>query len=71
MKTKLVENSSQINEIGYDEQKLIFQVVYKNGAKYHYLEVPKEIWEQAQTAESMGKYVAAHIKSVYQFKKVG
>jgi len=69
MTIKLTPDSSQIHSIGYDKEKQIFEIVYKNGAKYHYLEVLEELWEKAQTAESVGKFCSAHIKP-HQYKLI-
>jgi len=69
MKTKLVENSSQVSEIGYDEKEKIFLVVYKTGAKYHYYNIEPEIWEGAQSAESVGSYIHQHVKT-HSYKRV-
>ncbi|MFA7289595.1 MAG: KTSC domain-containing protein [Melioribacteraceae bacterium] len=63
MKIKLTPDSSQIHSIGYDEERKTFEIVYKNMAKYHYFNVPAELWQQAQTATSIGKFCGAHIKS--------
>jgi len=62
MTIKLTPESSQIHSIGYDKERQTFEVVYKNGAKYHYYNVSEELWEKAQTAESVGKFCSAHIK---------
>lgn len=62
MEKKIITTSSQVKEIAYDEERLAFQVVYKNDKRYEYTPVPKELWEQAQTAESIGKFVNEKIK---------
>lgn len=62
MKTINITNSSQITSIGYDADRKIFEVTFKTGATYHYYSVEPELWEEAQKAESVGKFVAANIK---------
>ena len=62
MKTINITNSSQVTSIGYDADRKIFEVIFKTGAVYHYFDVSPELWEQAQKADSIGKFVAAHIK---------
>lgn len=69
METKKIENSSQVDEIGYSKEDKIFMVVYKNGAKYHYFNVPQEVWDGAQSAESVGSYVHKNVKG-YSYKRV-
>lgn len=59
---KPTPDSSQIHSIGYDKERKIFEIVYKNMAKYHYFQVSEELWEKAQAAESIGKFCSAHIK---------
>lgn len=62
METKLTPNSSQIKSVGYDKENKIFEIVYKNDAKYHYSDVSEDLWEKAKEAESIGKFCAAYIK---------
>jgi len=70
MEKHLTPDSSQISSIGYDENKKIFEVVYKsNGSVYHYSEVKPELWQQAKEAVSIGKFVGAHIKN-HKFTKI-
>lgn len=63
MKTKAITNSSQVTSIGYDLDRRTFEVIFKNGSVYHYYDVAPELWEEAQTVESIGKFVAQKIKS--------
>ncbi len=69
MITKQTPESSQISSIGYDVDTRIFEIVYKNGSKYHYKNVKPELWEEAQTAISIGKFCAANIKP-HEFTKI-
>ena len=63
MIVKQTPDSSQIKSIGYDAEHKIFEITYKNDAAYHYFDVAPELWEQAQSAESVGKFCAEHIKT--------
>lgn len=69
MKTIQTPNSSQISSVGYDEEKKIFEIVYKNGSKYHYSDVSADLWAKAQEAESIGKFCAFFIKP-YKYTKI-
>jgi len=74
MERKTITNSSQILGIGYDAKEKIFEVTYKQsgdkqGVVYHYFDVEPQIWEDAQKAESTGKFVAAYVKN-HKFQKV-
>lgn len=69
MQTKKIENSSQVKEIGYDAEKKIFAVTFLNNSTYHYENVEPELWTEAQSAESIGKFVNQKIKP-HSYKKV-
>lgn len=45
------------------------EVTFKNGSVYEYQDVPAEVWEQYQAAESVGKFLAA-VKSNYKAEKI-
>ena len=70
MEIKQTPESSQISSIGYDVDKKIFEIVYKNGSKYHYFDCKLELWDQAKAADSVGKFCAAHIKP-HKYIKIG
>ena len=59
---KQTPDSSQIKSIGYNKEEKIFEITYKNGAIYDYFDVDPSLWEQAQTAPSIGKFCAQYIK---------
>jgi len=71
MITKATPDSSQILSIGYDKEQKIFEVIYKGktNSTYHYYSVVESLWEDAQKAESIGKFVSTYIKP-HQYKKV-
>ena len=60
--------SSNIESIGYEDETL--QVQFLNGTTYQYFDVPSHIFEGLQTADSTGKYLAAHVKGTYRYSKV-
>ena len=62
METRQTPDSSQIKSIGYDKESKVFEIVYKNDSKYHYYNIEPNLWTDAQTCESIGKFCAAHIK---------
>lgn len=69
MEIKLTPDSSQIKSIGYSAEDKVFEIIYKNDAKYHYYDVAPELWEQAKQAESIGKFCHANIKN-HQYKRI-
>lgn len=61
-------NSSTINTVAYDDNKLILYVEYKSGAKYKYTNVPAEIYANLCIVPSPGNYVQ-RIGKVYACEK--
>lgn len=63
--------SSNIKAVGYDERTRVLRIEFLHGkAAYEYLDVEKEALEGLLTAESVGKYFGAHIKGLYEYRKV-
>ncbi len=62
--------STNILEIGFDEESSTLEIEFKEGSVYQYFDVPKAIYDQMMNAESKGKYLAAHIKGFYRYVKV-
>lgn len=61
--------SSNIASIGYDEETATLEVEFNNGGIYHYFDVPSNVYSELISAESHGKYLAAHIKGYYRYAK--
>ena len=64
--------SSNIASLGHNESAKILRVSFKNGRKYEYENVSKDIFETLLDAESVGKAFNALIKSqpeAYPFKQ--
>jgi hypothetical protein len=62
--------SSNISEIGYDNDSETLVVEFNHGGKYAYDGVPAEEFDALKVAESKGKYFIANIKGKYTFRKV-
>lgn len=60
--------SSNIKEIGFKDG--ILRVVFTYGAKYDYLNVPDQIFEDFLQSESIGSFFHKKIKDKYLTKKV-
>lgn len=45
-------------------------IEFKSGATYQYFEVPREVFEEMQGAESQGVFLARQIKGRYEYGKV-
>jgi len=57
--------SSNIDSIGYNSSTNTLEIEFLNKSIYHYFCVPP-----LMSAASHGKYLAAHIKGRYSYKKV-
>jgi len=64
MKTTKVQ-SSVISEIGYDEAEKRLEVVFTNGARFQYANVPQDVYDAFIAAESVGKFFGAKIRNHY------
>lgn len=75
--------SSQISEVGYDAETETLGIRFMPTRKqlangepqsiYHYVNVPKRMFDEMVGAESVGKYFGSHIKpfpTVYPYTKI-
>lgn len=63
--------SSNIGAVGYDEDEKILRVQFaKNGHVYDYKGVPKRIYDDLMSAESIGAFFAANIRNDFPYTKV-
>lgn len=56
-------SSSNIAAVGYDEEKKLLRVHFKNGGRYDYSDVSREEYDGLLGAESIGRHLNTHIKS--------
>lgn len=57
-----VAKSSNVLSAGYDPEFQVLMVEFKNNSVYLYANVPPDIWEKMQLAESAGKFVSQVLK---------
>ncbi len=69
VKMQAVE-SSNILEVGYDENAEVLYITFKSGDTYTYDMVPVHVYEEMLSAESVGKYFHKNIRGQYDFTKV-
>lgn len=60
--------SSSVESIGHDGAHM--HVKFKNGHTYQFDDVPLETFEKARTAESVGRFINAHVKGKHPSKKL-
>jgi hypothetical protein len=56
-------DSSNVDQIGYDEYEGEAHVVFKSGRRYIYSEVTQEVWERFRDAHSKGRFVNEEFKA--------
>ena len=62
--------SSSILAYGYDKMTQRLHIQYYNKEMYIYKSVPHKVIESLTKADSMGKFINAHIKPNYHVEKV-
>lgn len=63
--------SSTIFRIKHLAEKSTLEVEFRNGAIYHYLNVPDRVVQAAFGAAKISAFLNSDIKGVYQYHKVG
>ncbi|MGL1936698.1 MAG: KTSC domain-containing protein [Fibrobacterales bacterium] len=63
--------SSNVAGFGYEATKLTLTVVFNNGSKYEYYNVPDNIYRGIVAADSKGTYLNRCIKGVFTYKHIG
>jgi hypothetical protein len=65
-------SSSNVAAVGYDDDTNTLGVRFLNGTEYHYLNVPKDVFEGLKSASSVGTYLNQYIKKGgYSYSRVG
>jgi hypothetical protein len=63
--------SSNVDKVGYDEEKQELYVLFKTGGCYIYEMVTKDIHTGIMAADSVGRYVhKVLVKGKYKYRKV-
>jgi hypothetical protein len=64
-------DSSNVDQIGYDEHEGEAHVIFKGGRQYIYSEVTQEVWEQFRDAPSKGTFLNEEFKAKgYPYREV-
>jgi len=64
-------SSSQIHSYGYDPASKTLAVQFKHGGRYHYKDVPQEVYDSMSKAESVGSFLHQNVKGKFDYSKVG
>lgn len=62
--------SSNIKEIGYNNESKELYVTFARGATYRYDSVPEVVYNQLKNSSSKGSFVNVNIARIYKFTKV-
>ncbi len=62
--------SSSLASVGYDAERQILEVEFRNGRTYRYLEVPELVHRRLLKAPSMGKFFNEEIRDHYRSERV-
>ena len=63
-------SSSNLAEIGYDGSTQTMEVCFKSGGTYQYFDVPRDIYDELRTAESLGGYLNSEVKGRFRYARV-
>lgn len=64
-------DSSNIDQIGYDETESEVHVIFKKAGYYIYSEVSAEVWERFRNADSKGTFLNEEFKQkAYPYRKL-
>jgi hypothetical protein len=63
-------SSTNIAELGYDEQSSTLEVMFRNGGIYQYFDIPKQEYESLINAASIGEYLNNNVKGRYRYARV-
>jgi hypothetical protein len=63
-------DSTNVEQIGYDERERELHVIFKSGRHYIYSDVPEEVYRNFIDASSKGTYLNSTIKNSYLCREI-
>ncbi len=65
-------SSSNLASVGYDAERRVLEVGFRNGTVYQYFNVPNSVYVGLMAAGSHGRYFDANVKKAgYRYQQVG
>lgn len=61
--------SSNIAALGYDPERKVLAVRFRNGGVYEYLRVSKKLHEELAAAPSLGKFLNKRIRPFFEARR--
>lgn len=65
-----ISRSSCISSMDYNEGTKVLEVIFKQGGRYQFMNVPKNMYEECIKAPSVGKYFHSRIEGHYPYHRV-
>jgi hypothetical protein len=62
--------SSNVAAIRYDPEQSLLEVEFLNGGRYQYYDVPEQVAQAFEQAESKGVFLAKNIKGHFRYSRV-
>jgi hypothetical protein len=63
-------DSSNLDQVGYDDSQMELHVIFKDGAHYVYDGVPQQIYDGLLIASSKGSFLNREVKNTYSYRRV-
>ena len=63
-------DSTALQSAGYQDQSVLLELEFRDGALYHYFQVPEQIFQELLGAESTGAYFNANIRHRFAYAKI-
>lgn len=63
-------HSTMANAVGYDPDRSLLQVEFKNGSVYQYEDVDVDTWHELQETDSPGQFFNREIKGNYRSRRL-
>ena len=71
IQTHTTPGSTCFSRIGYDAEREILLVQFRDGGKYYaYIDLPESVYDDFTSADSLGGYYNKYIKGVYASEKM-
>ena len=61
--------SSNVVGFGYDDERRVLKVEFKNGSVYDYFDVPDQVFNGMKSASSVGQYLAQQVKGTFRYAR--
>jgi len=63
-------DSSNIANVGYDQDSMVLEVEFHNGSVYQYFDVPSHVYEELVSAESVGRFFNMQVKGSFRYARI-